>query len=293
MSALSNISRDIPVLITGPTASGKSRLALEIASREGGAIVNADAIQVYQNWRILTARPSTTDEAATQHLLYGHIAGDAAYSVGHWLRELRPHVLNGQRPIIVGGTGLYFHALTEGLAEIPPVPDSVRQEAEKLLQSRGLSALLLDLDSTTLSEIDAMNPMRVQRAWEVQRATGKSISQWRKTTAAPLLPLSKCIALTINAPAEWLDPRIQARFDVMIENGVIEEANYNRSAWNPEHLSSKAIGAKELIRFLNGECSLESARNDAIIATRQYAKRQRSWFRARMKNWHWLNFDEF
>ncbi|MCY4292310.1 MAG: tRNA (adenosine(37)-N6)-dimethylallyltransferase MiaA [Roseovarius sp.] len=293
MSAFWNISSDIPVLVTGPTASGKSSLALEIASRKGGAIVNADAMQVYQNWRILTARPSKEDEAAIPHLLYGHIAGEAEYSVGHWLRELRPLMKNGPRPIIVGGTGLYFHALTEGLAEIPPVPNEVRHEAETLVQKHGLSALLSDLDSATLSDIDEMNPMRVQRAWEVHRATGKSISKWRKTTEAPLLPLSRCIALAINAPVEWLNPRIEARFDMMVENGAIEEASRNRSAWNPEHPSSKAIGARELIRFIDGECSLESARNDAIVATRQYAKRQRSWFRARMKSWHWLNFDEF
>lgn len=166
------IPPDRPVLIAGPTASGKSALSLALAERDGGCIVNADALQVFANWRILTARPSPEDEARAPHALYGHVPGDAAYSVGHWLRDMAPLLRDGPRPIIVGGTGLYFSALTEGLADIPATPPEIRAEADARLAERGLSGLLDDLDPDTRSRIDTANPMRVQRAWEVLRGTG-------------------------------------------------------------------------------------------------------------------------
>jgi len=282
---LAQIPPDRPVLIAGPTASGKSALALALAQQDGGQIINADALQVFANWRVLTARPDTVETARAPHALYGHVAGDAAYSVGHWLRDLAPLLTSGSRPIIVGGTGLYFSALTEGLAEIPPTPDEIRTQANARMASHGIDALLSDLDAETRARIDTANPMRVQRAWEVQRATGRPLSDWQDATPPPLLPPSQATCLLIDAPKEWLTPRIERRFDMMLAAGALNEARANLPTFDPAHQSAKAIGAPELIAHLRGEITLDQARDAAIIATRQYAKRQRSWFRARMKLW--------
>lgn len=278
------IPADRPVLIAGPTASGKSKLALEIAQKDGGVILNADAIQVYDNWRVLTARPSLEDERTVTHKLYGHIAGDAQYSVGQWLRDIAP-LLQGARPIIVGGTGLYFRALTQGLADIPPVPASVRARSEERLVLEGFGALLDELDNDTRARIDCQNPMRVQRAWEVFETTGKGLAAWQDTTPPPLLPEAACTTLVFDVDREWLNARIAQRFDQMLEQGALEEAKVNLAGWTPTAPSAKAIGAPQLIAYLNGEISLEQARTDATIATRQFAKRQRTWFRSKMKEW--------
>ncbi|WP_407493607.1 tRNA (adenosine(37)-N6)-dimethylallyltransferase MiaA [Pseudooceanicola sp. MF1-13] len=278
------VSSERPVLIAGPTASGKSALALEIAARDGGVVINADAIQVYDNWRVLTARPSPDEEAMVPHALYGHVAKDHSYSVGEWLREVAG-LLNGARPIIVGGTGLYFTALTEGLADIPATPPEVRAEGDALREAEGLAPMLAALDEETLSRIDQANPMRVQRAWEVWRATGRPLSSWQDDTPAPLLPESAADCIVFDAPKDWLTPRIEARFDKMLAAGALDEARDNLAGWDPALPSSKAIGAPELIAHLRGEMTLDEARNRATIATRQFAKRQRTWFRARMKAW--------
>jgi len=293
MMDLSTIPTDRPVLIAGPTASGKSALALRIARQQGGVIVNADAIQVFENWRILTARPSPEDEAAAPHALYGHVAYDADYSVGHWLREVEPLLNAGARPIITGGTGLYFTALTEGLADIPKTPPEVRELANEIISKQGLDTLLSGLDDKTLSRIDQQNPMRVQRAWEVQQATGKGLAHWQDSTPPPLLPLGRCTAIVVEADKDWLTPRIDCRFDQMLDMGAMDEARANLDHWDPALLSSKAIGAPELIAHLQGTISLDEAREAATIATRQFAKRQRTWFRARMKTWSRLNAAEF
>ena len=278
---------DRPVLIAGPTASGKSALALAIAEAQGGVIVNADALQVFDGWRVLTARPSQEDEARAPHRLYGHVPFDAPYSVGHWLRDVAPFLGSGPRPIIVGGTGLNFAALTEGLAEIPATPGQVRAEADAL----PLPALLEDLDPETRARIDTANRARVQRAWEVQRATGRPLRDWQNETPPPLLPPEEAVLITMDAPKDWLDARIARRFDAMLAQGALEEARAMLPHWNPAHLSSKAIGAPELIAHLKGEMTLEEARQAAVIASRQYAKRQRTWFRKRHRDWHQLRAD--
>lgn len=285
MDLISKISPEQPVLIAGPTASGKSALALEIATRQGGVILNADAIQVFANWRVLTARPSLEDEAQAQHLLYGHIAGDAEYSVGHWLREVTP-LLAGKRPIIVGGTGLYFTALTQGLANIPATPPEVRALADQRLLEEGREALLAELDAATRAAIDTLNPMRVQRAWEVLHSTGKGIKAWQAETPPPLLPLAEAFPVLFDVDKDWLNTRIAQRFDLMLDQGALDEAEANLPDWDPSHLSAKAIGAPELIAHLQGQMSLDQAREAATIATRQFAKRQRTWFRSKMKDWH-------
>lgn len=280
---------DRPVLIAGPTASGKSALALAIAERQGGLIVNADAIQVFSDWRVLTARPSAEDEARAPHALYGHVPGDHAYSVGEWLREAARFLNGAERPIFTGGTGLYLTALTEGLAEIPPTPPEVRAEGEALLADQGVQAMIQDLDAGTAARIDLNNPARVARAWEVLRATGRGLSDWQAETPPPLLPLAQASAFVVEAPKDWLTPRIERRFDQMIDAGALDEARENRPGWTPERPSAKAIGAAELMAYLDGDMTLAAAKERATILTRQFAKRQRTWFRARMGRWQGLS----
>ena len=287
---LKRVGREAPVLIAGPTASGKSALALEIALARGGVIVNADALQVFADWRILTARPSPAETALAPHHLYGHVPGTEAYSVGHWLRDATPF-LSGARPIIVGGTGLYFTALTEGLADIPPTPSTVRAEADARVAAEGHGSLLAELDADTRARLDVRNPVRVQRAWEVQRTTGRGLAAWQDETGPPLLPASDVTALVVEAPRDWLGPRIEARFDAMLEAGVLDEVRGNLPGFRPDLPSSKAIGAAELTDHMKGRTSLSEARTRTITLTRQYAKRQRTWFRARMSDWVWLTPD--
>lgn len=282
---LNDIPPDRPVLIAGPTASGKSALALEIARRQGGVVVNADAIQVHACWRVLTARPSPEDEAEAPHALYGFLPPEAEYSVGQWLRDLAPILDGPDRPILVGGTGLYFSALTEGLAEIPPAPDALRREAAARLAEDGPEALLAELDAETAARIDTANPRRVSRAWEVLKATGRGLARWQDETPPPLLPLSRAVPVLVEAPKAWLTPRIEARFDAMLAAGALEEARALLPRWSPELPAAKAIGAAELVAHLQGAMTLDEAREAATVATRRFAKRQRTWFRARMTGW--------
>ncbi len=280
---LASVSREAPALIAGPTASGKSALALELAARDGRVVVNADALQVYGAWSLLSARPSAADEAAAPHALYGHVGRDADYSVGHWLREVAAYL---SRPVvIVGGTGLYFSALTEGLAEIPPVPAEVRAEADALLRDAGLAAMLAGVDAATAARIDRANPARVQRAWEVLRATGRGLAAWQAATGPALLPPAGAEALVLRPEPGWLNDRIDRRFDAMIAAGALEEARAALPHWQPLRPWARAIGAPELIAHLRGETDLDTAVAAAKIASRRYAKRQRTWFRSRMGAW--------
>lgn len=281
--SISSISREAVVLIAGPTASGKSALAMEIAARDGRCIVNADALQVYRCWRILTARPDRADEAALPHALYGHVARDTPYSVGHWLREVA--ALLDRRVVIVGGTGLYFSALTEGLAEIPPVPASVRAEADYRRITNGFGVLRAELDAATAARIDLNNPARVQRAWEVLTATGRGLADWQSATPPPLVPLAQAQALVLRPDPAWLNARIDRRFDAMMAGGALEEVRAERPHWQPSAASARAIGAAELVAHLDGATPLDTAIAAAKLASRQYAKRQRTWLRSRMSAW--------
>ncbi len=287
MQSLASLSREAPILIAGPTASGKSALATELAARDGRVIVNADALQVYGNWRILTARPTLADEAALPHALYGHVARDAAYSVGHWLRDVAEWLT---RPVvIVGGSGLNFTALTEGLAEIPTVPPEIRQLADARKAAGGIAALRGDLDPATAARIDLQNGARVQRAWEVLAATGRGLADWQADTPPPLLPLSQAQTLVLEPDVDWLNARIDQRFAAMIDGGVLDEVRHNLAGWQPDLPSSRAIGAVDLIAYLNGHVSLPDATAAATLASRQYAKRQRTWFRSQMGKWRRLS----
>lgn len=282
-----------PLLIAGPTASGKSALALRVAQAQGRLIVNADALQVHDSWRALSARPGAADLAVAPHRLYGHVPRGADYSVGHWLREVAP--LLPLNPVIVGGTGLYFSALTEGLAQIAPTPPELRAQADAILRTEGLAALLAGLDPATTARIDRQNPARVQRAWEVLQATGRGLAEWQAQTPPPLLPLSQAEAWVLVPRPDWLATRISQRFGQMLAEGALDEARAALPHWPDDAgspsapLWTRAIGAPELIACLRGHMSLAQATEAATLATRQYAKRQRSWFRSRMADWHSLS----
>ena len=282
---LEEINPNTPILIAGQTASGKSHLALQVAAKHGGTIINADASQVYNNWRILTARPSIEDEAKINHKLYGHIDGVTEYSVGTWIKEIRETLLSNSRPIIVGGTGLYFSALTSGLVDIPEIPETIRQEATSKIAKNGFESLVREIDEETAEKIDKNNPMRVQRAWEVLRSTGRGLNSWHRETPEPTLDINKCKAILIDGEVSLINDRINKRFDQMIEQGLIQEAKNNLATWNKMNPSSKAIGAQELIAYLNNKISIDELREQILIATRQYAKRQRTWFRSKMRSW--------
>ncbi|AXI48892.1 tRNA (adenosine(37)-N6)-dimethylallyltransferase MiaA [Sulfitobacter sp. SK012] len=274
-----------PVLIAGPTASGKSALALAIAQAQGGVIVNADASQVYGCWRVISARPSPEEEAQAPHRLYGHLSEDAPYSTGHWLREVAALLAAGERAIIVGGTGLYFKALTEGLADIPATPPGIRTEADAM----ALDVLVAGLDAETSAGIDLENRARVQRAWEVYQATGRGLAAWQTDTGQPVLAPQNCTRIALDADRDWLNERIVRRFDQMLEQGALDEVAAIAPRYDPALPAHKAIGVPELLAHLRGTLSLEEARETAIIATRQFAKRQRTWQRSKMADWQHLS----
>lgn len=280
-----------PILIAGPTASGKSALALRLAQDLGGCVINADALQVYAEWRALTARPDARDLACAHHALYGHVPAETAYSVGAWLRDvaraLDDCAAAGLRPIVVGGTGLYFDALTRGLAEIPPPSPQARAEAEARLRSLGREGLFAELsarDPATAAAIDPMNPVRLIRAWEVLIETGRGLAAWRAETPPPMVAHAARLALIPDRDA--LYARCDARFDAMLKDGALEEARRVAALdLPPSAPAMQAVGAKELIAHLAGAMTLEQASSTAKQATRNYAKRQMTWLRNRMANW--------
>lgn len=279
------------VLIAGPTASGKSALALAIARAQGGVVVNADALQVWSCWRVLTARPSPRDEAAAPHVLYGHVDPGHGYSVGDWLAEVAALMATGQRLIIAGGTGLYLSSLTRGLAVIPPVPAAIRARADAWLAAGGLPEMVRALDERTRAGLDLRNPARVQRAWEVLEATGRGLADWQADTPAPLMDAKAATRLVLNTDRDALAARIARRFDAMLAEGALDEVAAMLPRWQPAAQWTRAIGAAELAAHLRGELTLAEARELAVIATRQYAKSQRIWFRNRMRDWDQLAVD--
>ncbi len=287
---LRQLSPERHVVIAGPTASGKSALALEIAGAQGGTVVNADALQVWSCWRVLTARPPVADEARAPHALYGHVAPGRAYSVGDWLAEVA--ALKG-RLIVVGGTGLYLNTLTQGLAAIPPTPPQVRATADALRATPdGLAQMVAGLDAPTRARIDLQNPVRVQRAWEVLTATGRGIVSWQAETPPALIAPADADLLVLEADRDWLARRIGQRFHLMMEQGALDEVRAMLPLWDPAALWAKAIGAPELVASLQGKTALDAAIAQAIVATRQYAKAQRSFFRGRMRDWRWIEAAE-
>ena len=288
----SDIRQDRHVLIAGPTASGKSALALDLATRQGGIIVNADALQVWSCWRVISARPSAEEEARAPHRLYGHMDPGAPFSVGIWLEQVAGLLAGGERLIIVGGTGMYLHALANGLAVIPPIPPEVRVAGNALMaREGGLAEAIAALDAQTRDRIDLRNPARVQRAWEVQQATGRGILSWQAETGPPLIGPDQSERIVLTSHRDWLADRIERRFRSMMDQGALEEVRAMLPQWDPAALWAKAIGAPELVAHLRGETSLAEAVDRAIIATRQYAKGQRIFFRNRMRDWRQIPMD--
>ena len=290
----SELSGRRAVLIAGPTAGGKSALACEIASALGGVVVNSDSMQVYSCWKILTARPSQSEMGGIPHELYGHIDFDAPYSVGAWLEDMKKMLLKHEdRPLIVaGGTGLYFSALTSGLSPIPPVPAESRSKSGEVLKENGIGALLADLkkkDPDSFGSIDKTNPARVRRAWEVLHGTGRGIHSWQSVKGNPLLPLEETHPIVLNSNRGRLVRRIDDRVRRMVRDGALSECRAMIDRWDSSLPSSKAIGAKEFMSFLNGECVLEDAIIQTALSTRQYAKRQMTWLKGRMKSWNWVD----
>jgi tRNA dimethylallyltransferase len=282
------------VLIAGPTASGKSALALALAEATGGIVINADSMQVYREVRILSARPSEDDVAHAPHLLYGHIGAEERYSVGRYqidaaaaLAEARAQ---NRLPIFVGGTGLYFAALTEGLAEIPAVSADIREQARNLLQELGVAGLHADLamrDPETAIGLRPTDPQRVLRAWEVLEATGRPLASWQREAGTPVLAGLKLARFVLDLDRFELRERIKARFLHMLEVGALEEALLLK-ALDPTLPAAKILGLRELLALQSGELPREDAITLAVTATRQFAKRQVTWFRGRMAEWNWI-----
>lgn len=286
-----------PILIlTGPTASGKSALALAVAGGYRGAVINADSQQVYKDLRVLSARPPERDTALVPHHLYGHIDGAANYSTGDWLRELT-HVLEacwaqGVLPIVTGGTGLYIKALMHGMAEMPAAPMELRQKGYALLERIGLPAFaetLLKRDPLLEGTIDTQNPQRLMRAWEMLELTGQSIRIWQKNTALPF-PEATILAYALMPLRPKLYKSIDDRVHDMVRDGALEEVKHLMKRGLSGHLPvMKGQGVREFTAHLAGELPLEAAITDTQTNTRRYAKRQLTWLRNQIEEITWLS----
>jgi tRNA dimethylallyltransferase len=281
------------ILIAGPTASGKSALAMALAERLDGTVVNADSMQVYRDLRIITARPTAEEERRVPHVLYGHVDAAENYSTGQWCRDvgevLGEIAAQGRTPILVGGTGLYFKALTSGLAAVPAVPSQIRESVRGRLKAEGVAPLYAELtarDPLTAARLMPLDRSRITRALEVILATGRSLSDWHKEGMPPLVPPGRAIKVFLACERKALVARIEKRFAAMLEAGALEEvralAGRNLDPLLP---AMKAHGVPWLIRHLKGEITLEEAAAGSIMDTRRYAKRQVTWFRNQMKDW--------
>ena len=276
----------LAVIVAGPTASGKSALAMALAARIGGAVINADSMQIYRELRVLTARPSVADEARVPHALYGVRAAGEPGSVAWWrgaaLAEMAACRAAGLVPILCGGTGMYFQSLLQGLADVPAIGAEARAEARGLLAALGAVALharLAAVDPATAGQLEPADGQRLARAWEVWRSTGRGLAAWRADGNAGPAPW-RFRAVLIDPPRDALRAAIEARFDAMLAGGAVEEA---RDLWalglDAAVPAMRAHGVPELGRYLRGEVSLAAARAAACVATAQYTKRQATWFR--------------
>jgi len=279
-------------LIAGPTASGKSALALRLAERHGGEIVNADALQLYADLRLLSARPSAEEEARAPHHLFGIADAADGWSTGRWLRaalEVLAAIAARDRPaIVVGGTGLYFQALTRGLANIPPVSAVVRAASAADYQALGEAAFrarLAAVDPAAASRIAPGDRQRLSRAWEVFAATGEPLSDWQARTA-PALAAGSWRAAALDPPRDVLYARCDARLEAMVAAGALDEvAALVARGLDPALPAMKAVGLRELAAHVRGKATLAEALRDAQTATRRYAKRQLTWLRNQAPDW--------
>jgi len=281
------------ILIAGPTASGKSAVAMALAERHNGVVVNADSMQVYRDLRVITARPTVAEEARVPHRMYGDVDAAEIYSAGRWSRDVAVAMAEiareGRLPIVVGGTGLYFKALTTGLASVPAIPAHIRAEVRARLESEGVAPLyaeLIERDSVTAYRLMPNDRTRISRALEVVLATGRSLSDWhRDSTAAPVDP-ARAVRLFVTCERTELVARIETRFTAMLAAGALDEVRALAArSLNPLLPAMKAHGVPWLIRHLQGEISLDEAAAGGVMDTRRYAKRQLTWFRGQMKDW--------
>ena len=284
------------MLIAGPTASGKSALAVQRALETGGVIVNTDAMQVYDVLRVITARPAPDEMAGVPHLLYGTVPPSVRFSTGDWLRAVAVILAahdHSRELIFVGGTGLYFDALTNGFAEVPQVPPEAMAAAEAEiagLDREGREKLIAARDPTIAARLQAADPQRVARALAVLNTTGRSLASFQDDMQPALLEHFEVERIVLNPPVELLRQRIGRRFETMVDDGAVEEVQAILAlGLDPALPAMKAIGVPEIAAWLDGQLSRADAFKRATIATQQYAKRQRTWFRGRMADWTWRN----
>jgi tRNA dimethylallyltransferase len=275
------------ILIAGPTASGKSALALDLAEKHGGVIVNTDSMQGYSILNVLTARPDAEEMKRAPHHLYGHVHPSIAYSTGAWLRDvtklIEGRAFIGKRPIFVGGTGLYFRALSEGISQMPDIPKEVRDRWRYELNEQGapkLHRILMREDAAVAMKLKPSDGQRIVRALEVLEASGRSILAWQAERGQPLIDRDSAHFVVIEPDRTALVARIETRFDTMIERGALDEVReLTALGLDPALPAMKAIGVPELQAAMAGELDFPAAIQLAKIATRQYAKRQATWFR--------------
>jgi tRNA dimethylallyltransferase len=285
-----------PVLIAGPTASGKSALALELAEKLGGTVINTDSMQVYADLRVLTARPTVEEEARVPHRLYGHVDAAVNYSAGSFVGDaaaaLAEARAQNRAPIFVGGTGLYFKALTRGLSAVPPIPPEVREAVRDRLERDGVEALHAELarrDPASGARLKPRDRTRIARALEVLEATGRALTDWHSEGQPPLLAPGEFRALFLAPAREALYARIGARFDAMLKAGALEEvARLAVRKLDPPLPAMKAHGVPPLLKYLKGEISLDEAAEIGRADTRHYAKRQFTWFRHQLPEFEWV-----
>ncbi len=284
------------VLIAGPTASGKSALALEFARKTDGMVINANSMQVYRDLHVLTARPTAEEEAAVTHRLYGHVDAAVNFSAGAWVsgaaKILEQARAQNRLPVFVGGTGLYFKALTRGLSAVPPVPPEIREHVRSRLERDGVEALHAELarrDPASAERLKLRDRTRIARALEVVEATGRSLTDWHREGLPPILPPGEFAALFLAPERDALYARIDARFEAMLSAGALEEvAALAARNLDPLLPAMKAHGAPALIRHLHGEITLEEAATIGRADTRHYAKRQFTWFRHQLPEFEWM-----
>lgn len=280
------------ICIAGPTASGKSAWALEIAKSVGGEIINADALQVYLDLQILSARPTLQEMDSIPHHLFGHVVGNVRYSTGQWLREVQPVILQCLArdviPILVGGTGLYFKALIEGIAEVPPVSDESMSKAQAVLDENGIARLRAEaekVDAIAAARVLGNDPQRLLRIVSVFYETDRALSSWQANTR-PIIPKRFCRRAVLLPQRQGLYERINARFGAMIENGGLAEAKaIFEKGYDHSLPMMKAIGLQQFFPYLRGEVDLDESIELAKRDTRRFAKRQFTWFRGQAADW--------
>jgi tRNA dimethylallyltransferase len=280
------------LLILGPTASGKTAFAIEAARQNDGEIINMDSMQVYTDLQILTARPLDTEMGGVIHHMFGHVDGANVYSTGIWLDEAMAAIgdvqSRGKKPILVGGTGLYAHALTEGLVPTPPVPADIRARTRLMVggDPKGSHARLLEVDPEAGKRIEPKDVVRIARALEVFEATGRPLSDWHKDPQPPLLAKGTWEGVALMPERDVLYSRIEARFDMMMDAGGLNEAH---ALWQrrlePDLPVMKAVGIPPFGDFFEQYCDYETAVSRSVLDSRHYAKRQMTWIRNRATGW--------